>query len=57
VVEDGGDPINVMRTAPADGYIKLAIEHCRYPDGFDGGNQDTRVGQIDVVENLKPVPA
>ena len=57
VTEDGGDPINVMRTEHERGYIPLSIEHCRYPEGFAPDEQDTRIGVIDVVKDLKVVPA
>ena len=57
VVEDGGDPINVHRTAPELGYIPLSIEHCRYPENMPGTEdiQDTRVGSVDVIRDLKKV--
>ena len=57
VVEDGGDPMNVMYEQPAAGYIPLAIEHARYPKGFNEGIQETRIGMVDVVKDLKEVPA
>jgi 5,5'-dehydrodivanillate O-demethylase len=55
--EDGGTPMNVYYEKPALGYFPLAIEHCRYPEGFDGGGQDTREGSVDVVKDLKETAA
>jgi len=53
VNEDGGTPMNVLYERPALGYIPLAIEHCRYPEGFNAGIQETRKGVVDVVKDLK----
>jgi hypothetical protein len=57
VMEDGGDPINVMRTEHQRAYIPLPIADCCYPEGFAPDVQDTRTGVIDEVKDLKAVPA
>ena len=57
IVEDGGDPMNVHRTAPESGYLPLSIEHCVYPDyqPQTSETQETRGagGAVELVQGLK----
>ena len=57
IVEDGGDPMNVHRTAPESGYLPLSIEHCVYPDyqPQTSESQETRGpgGAVELVQGLK----
>jgi 5,5'-dehydrodivanillate O-demethylase len=57
IVEDGGDPMNVHRTAPESGYLPLSIEHCVYPDyqPQTPESQETRGegGAVELVQGLK----